>query len=166
MNLKIETAGHSVRGLANWTLDYADKVGARLTNMALNKILYFLVEDSLLRSKVLLTSAKIEAWEHGPVFREIYQSFKIFGDRPISGRASFYSAAAESVQESIVELNDAEAERLKSVLDALIFKSASELRRMSHVADGAWFRAWWYEGHANPGMEITPASIIEASGQI
>ena len=156
-------AGHSVRGLANWILDFADSVGARHTNMGLNKLIYFAVEAILFEQRRVLTNAKIEAWEHGPVFREIYNSFKSFGDQVISGRASFYSTTSGNLEEVRLNLTGSEESDLRRVLTPLIHKNASELRRLSHNEGTAWYDVWWYDGHANPGMEITPELILGAN---
>lgn len=156
-------AGYSVRGLANWVLDYADAVGARHSNMGVNKLVFFAVEALLVRERRLLTNAKIEAWEHGPVFRELYQSFKRFGDRPITGRAAFFSTASGELEEAVVHLSEADETAIRAALDPLIHKTASELRNLSHLPHSAWSRVWWYEGHANPGMEISPSILIDSA---
>src|SRR4051794_20001957 len=90
----------SVRALANWILDLADRKDAPITNMALNKLVYFVIEKVLVEQKRLLTEAKIEAWEHGPVFRELYQQFKSFGDNPINDRAKFYDIASGKLEKA------------------------------------------------------------------
>ena len=164
-NEPLSRLGYSVRGLANWILDYADELKLTVSNMALNKLVYFAFEKMLLEKQAIITDAKIEAWEHGPVFREIYQSFKLFGDRPITNRAEFYSVETGLV-ESVHLDADVETEAyLKAVLLPLMTLSASKLREISHVPGGAWHRVWCYEGHANPGMEITPTEIIEAASE-
>lgn len=155
--------GYSVRGLANWVLDYADSVGARHTNMGVNKLVFFAVEALLLRQHRLLTNAKIEAWEHGPVFRELYQSFRRFGDQPITGRAAFFSVSSGEVEETLVQLDESDEAAIREALDPLIHKTASELRNLSHLPHSAWSRVWWYEGQANPGMEISPTILLKAA---
>ena len=163
MSASVTRAGLSVRGLSNWILDYSDQASAEVTNMALNKLIFFAVERFLIHDRILLTNAKIEAWEHGPVFREVYQSFKAFGDRPIKARSSFFSVISNTMEVAGVDIPPTYEAKLDCLLAPLIHKKAAELRGVSHVKDGAWHRVWWYEGHANPGMEITPESIIEIS---
>lgn len=163
MTEALARAGYSVRGLANWILDFAEAVDARHTNMGLNKLVFFAVEALVVRERRLLTNAKIEAWEHGPVFREVYQSFRRFGDKPITGRAAFFSINSGEMEEVAAELSEDDAKAVREALLPLIHKSASELRWISHLPHSAWHRVWWYEGHANPGMEISPALLIEAA---
>jgi uncharacterized phage-associated protein len=161
--MSLTRVGYSVRGLANWILDYADSVGARHSNMGLNKLVFFAVEALIVKEKRLLTNAKIEAWEHGPVFREVYQSFRRFGDQPITGRAAFFSPSSGEMEEAVANLSTDDLEAVEAALRPLIHKTASELRWISHLPNGAWHRVWWYEGHTNPGMEITPALLISAA---
>ena len=136
--------------------------GARHTNIGINKLVFFALEAFLLDRATLITNAKIEAWEHGPVFRELYQSFKSYGNGHILGRASSFSTHSEEFEEVRLCLTEDEELTLKKSLKPLIHKSAAELRALSHRPYGAWHRVWWYEGHANPGMEITPALLVEA----
>ena len=153
--------GYSVRGLANWILDYAEQVGFRHTNMGINKLVFFAVQAFLQRQNTLLTNAKIEAWEHGPVFRELYQSFKGNGNGYIGDRAKSFSTVTEEFEEAKLYPSPDEEALLKEVLQPLLPCNASELRALSHRTDGAWHHVWWYEGHTNPGMEISPALITQ-----
>lgn len=128
--------------------------------MALNKLAYFLYEAYLLSSGTLLTSAKIEAWEHGPVFREIYQSFKQYGDKAITGRAAFFCTQSGELEQAIASIPYDDELFFRDTLLPLLPLSASRLRALSHVEGGPWWRVWWYEGEVNPGMEITPEVIL------
>ena len=156
---------YSVRGLANWILDYADELRLTVTNMALNKLVFFAFEKTLVQRKAVITEAKIEAWEHGPVFREIYHDFKRFGDKPITTRADFYSVETGNVEVASVDMERSVEDFLRSELKPLIHLPAARLREISHEPGGAWHQVWCYDGHANPGMEITPRTILQAADE-
>lgn len=162
MDHELQRAGHSVRGIANWILDFAEKHGVRHTNMGINKLAFFAVEAFLIKRQTLITNAKIEAWDHGPVFRELYQSFKSYGNGYIAGRARRYSVETGEFHEVSINLSEEDNAFLESAIRPIIFLSAAELRARSHRPGSAWDRVWWYKGHANPGMEITPGLVIEA----
>ncbi len=151
-----------MRGLANWILDYSDELGYPITNMALNKLAFFAFEKILLEDKAILTDAKIEAWEHGPVFREIYQGFKSYGDNKITGRARFYSVDTGEQAVAVANFDLELSKKLKIILKPLIPLTASNLRKLSHIEGGAWHQVWCHDGYANPGMEITPELILNA----
>ena len=161
----IEAPSYSVRGLANWILDFAESRGHGLTNMAINKLVFFAYEAVLLKHGRKLTTAKIEAWDHGPVFRELYQDFKRHEHRPISSRASFYSVASGNTEISKIDLAPEDEAEIVRTLESLIGLTASQLRELSHVEGGAWHRVWGYDGYANPGMEITPQTILKAAAE-
>jgi uncharacterized phage-associated protein len=147
------------REVANFVLDVADQIGCKTTNLALNKIVYFLHGIYLARTNKALIEAKIEAWEYGPVFREIYHSFKGFGDGPILKKASFRDYASGMVCEYSSKLNADEREMLEPLAESYLRIRAGKLVDMSHVEDGPWHAAWYHEGRVNPGMEITNDAI-------
>jgi len=158
----VEEIGYSVRGLANWILDYSEKKGIAQSNMSINKLVYFAVEHVLQKRRRLLTKAKIEAWNHGPVFRELYQDFKKHGDDSITTRAETFSLESGRRERAEISLTSGDEADIIEAIDDLLPLPACVLRELSHVRDGAWERVWSYVGHANPGMEITPELMIEA----
>jgi uncharacterized phage-associated protein len=97
--------------IANWLLDYADANNVRLSNMSLNKLINFAYEHILHEHGTRLTNAKIEAWDHGPVFREVYTEFKRFGSEYITDRAKRYNTLLDTVEIVIpsLETNDERA---------------------------------------------------------
>lgn len=161
----LERTKVSVRALANWILDYAERLDYPVTNMSLNKLIYFAYEAWLEKKSSILTNAKIEAWDHGPVFREVYHSFKKHKDQPISSRSAFFDIS--SGVEEVVRYNfDEELELfLEDTLKPLIPIAASRLRAKSHEVGSAWHSVWMHDGQANPGMEITPEVILRSVGR-
>src|SRR5690349_9248551 len=95
---------YDVRGVANFVLDRAAKSGVPVTNLSLNKIVYFLHQAFLENYKLPLVSAKIEAWEHGPVFRELYHQFKNFGAGRITTKAKKIDPQSGQYLECVVEI--------------------------------------------------------------
>jgi len=55
-----------------------------LTNLKLQKILYFAQGDYLIKTGNCLFSDNIEAWKYGPVIREVYEEFNHCGSFPIT----------------------------------------------------------------------------------
>ena len=155
----IERRNYDVRGLANWCLRHAQQVGEAVTNLALNKLVYFLVERALVEKRVLLTPAKIEAWDHGPVFREIYHSLKISENKPIKKPLQSFSVVDRKLVDAELSLNKEDEAFLTSVLDNYLKFTASQLRQLSHAPGGAWDLVWHHKSRTNYGMEI-PVSLI------
>lgn len=154
---------YSVKELANWILDFAESRGQNLSNMALNKLIYFAYEYALNKSRRKLTGAKIEAWNHGPVFREVYAAFKEFGSGPIKSRAVRYNPRTNSVEIVNHSLAREDEALIIEAIEPLIGLPAFILREISHNDSGAWARVWNHKSNSNPGMEITDEIILHST---
>lgn len=150
-----------VRAVANYVLERASTNGHEITNMSVNKIVFFLHGWFLAKYQKPLVNAKIEAWEHGPVFRELYAEFRRYGSGPIKGRAKKFDLI--SGEEIYCELTVDEGARnfLAELIDHYSGFSASALRGLSHVEGGPWDRVWNHVGASNPGMQISDELIVE-----
>ena len=150
-----------VRAIANFVLDEADAQGVEVTNMALNKIVYFVHCDFLLERKLPLVGAKIEAWQHGPVFREVYHEFKRWNDAPILGRANRVDPSSGEVAKASLELSLDDSNFLRALVGRYVVFTASQLRAISHRDGGPWSKVWGHDGKANVGMKIGNDLILE-----
>jgi len=149
-----------VRALANEILDEADSQGISVTNMAVNKIVYFVHCDYLVENKQPLVRAKIEAWQHGPVFREVYHEFKKWGDAPILSRAVKVDPDTGEAIVAKATFGHNERAYIKDLINRYIGFSAAHLRAISHVEGGPWHKVWGHDGKTNPGMKITDDLIF------
>lgn len=78
---------HNPRAVANLLLDEADQRGIRVTNLALQKLLYFAHGIHLTQTTQPLLTGYFEAWQYGPVHPSVYRAFKESGSSPIQMRA-------------------------------------------------------------------------------
>lgn len=150
-----------VRALANAVLDQADERGLSITNMALNKVVYFVHCDYLTENREPLVSAKIEAWQHGPVFREVYHEFKRWGDSPIHSRATKVDPHTGEVVLATAHFGSEEKVYIAGLIERYIRFSAAQLRAISHREGGPWHKVWGHDGKSNPGMKISNELILE-----
>jgi uncharacterized phage-associated protein len=149
-----------VRAIANIVLARASQLKLPVSNMALNKIVYFIHCDHLLERGEPLVRAKIEAWKHGPVFRELYHQFKAFEDRAISSQATKVDAETGEVVVAEAELSQQDKAYVVELIDRYVRFSAAQLRAISHLPGGPWHAVWGHDGEANPGMQITNELIL------
>jgi uncharacterized phage-associated protein len=147
------------RAIANFILDMGDQKGIALSNLSLNKIAYFLHGSYLAQFNEPLIDAKIEAWQYGPVIREIYQQFKQFADKPISGRAKSLNIETGEMEECKYLIDNDKKNKLATMLEAYLNLKPFKLVELSHVDGGPWDQAWHHDDRVNPGMEITNDSI-------
>ncbi len=148
------------RAVANFILDVGKENNIPISNLALNKIAYFLHGTHLALYNQPLIDAKIEAWEYGPVIREIYHEFKKYEKNPIEERATSINLATGEREVCEYSFGDADRERkLKTIVESYLQMKPFYLVKLSHVDDGPWHNAWFHEERVNPGMEITNDSI-------
>lgn len=152
---------YDVRGVANFVLDLAEQERERVSNLRINKIIYFLHVGFLREFGRPLVSAKIEAWDHGPVFREIYHQFKKFGRSEISGRANRVNLATGVYEAANIEIPSDEVNFLTERCCQLLKIPAGMLVEKSHEVGGPWYIARFGQGRVNPGVEITNNLIVE-----
>ena len=70
------------RAVANLLLDLAGNDKLDVSNLALQKLLYFAHAHFLIRTGHPLVQGGFEAWTYGPVHPAVYQAFKSAGDSP------------------------------------------------------------------------------------
>lgn len=78
---------HDARSIAEWFLAWGEQNNAFITNLKMQKLLYYAQGHYLGKHRAPLFDDPIEAWVHGPVVRSIYHAYKQYGDSPIDVEA-------------------------------------------------------------------------------
>ena len=130
------------RAVANLLLDLAarrdDEPPLSITNLALQKLLYFAHGHFLIRTGTPLVQGAFEAWRYGPVHPAVYQAFKSEADRPIEIRAVGRNVMSGEERQLTVP-DDLEVRRqLREVLHAYGRLSPGRLVEISHAPRGPW----------------------------
>lgn len=157
---------YSAKELANYILDVAKSRGISLSNMALNKLVYFAYEHALLSKGRKLTNAKIEAWDHGPVIREIYGEFKKYGSSSIEGRATRYNPASDQLELVVPNISEEDRDLVEEAIAPLIQLPAFVLRELSHDINSPWAMVRGHSAISNPGMQITDDLILSCGSSM
>ncbi len=112
--------------------DMADmEMGDAMTNLRLQKMLYFAQGWMLARHGRPLFDDAIEAWQYGPVVPTCYNWFKGCGGNPL--KAEMPARAA---------FTDDEYELLLDAWNELSKYSTSQLVSMTHEAGSPWDQVW------------------------
>lgn len=151
--------GYDVRTVANLVLKRAWDLDLRVTNLHLNKSLFFMHVDCLRDHGKPLVSAKIEAWEYGPVFREVYNQFKKYRAEPISALAKRVSYDTGELEDAIDEIAPTMVQYIVELGEFYLSVPAGVLVDLSHAKGGAWDTVWSSSADFNAGMEITEEII-------
>lgn len=126
------------RAVANLLLDAADAEGIRLTNLALQKLVYFTHGMYLLSTGRALVSGYFEAWTHGPVHPQVYAAFKDAGRMPIGFRAMARDYSTGGVV-PLPEVRDAAVLKIaRDIVTTLGRMPAARLVALSHADEGPW----------------------------
>jgi uncharacterized phage-associated protein len=119
-------------------LDEADRLGIRITNLALQKLLYFAHSIHLVRTKMPLVSGYFEAWQYGPVHPSAYRAFKASGSEPIIFRATGQDPLTGRPRD-IPKVQDFDLIVLiQQVLNSYGRMSPGRLVDLSHAKDSPW----------------------------
>lgn len=115
--------------LANYIVDKCIKDDAPITNLQLQRILYFIQKDFLKRGSQAF-SDYIEAWEFGPVVPNVYFYFCGFG-------AMFISISKGAVPNLTSDKNI-----IDNIIEAKRSLTPWEAVKETHKATGAWSKVY------------------------
>lgn len=146
---------YDVRGVANFVLELADREDLTVSNLGINKVVFFLHAYFLVQFGRPLVSAKVEAWDYGPVFRELYREFKSFGDKPIFARAHRTNPNSGDREICQCDFLDDERSFLEGIALRYVRLSPSTLINMSHEKGGPWDQVWNHATRVNASMSIS-----------
>lgn len=113
--------------VANIILHWANNDGELVTNLKMQKLLYYAQAWHLVNFNKPLFEESIEAWQLGPVVRSAYDVFKKYGNGPIKYKD-------EGGKEAEV-FTSQQREFLKQFYDVYIRLKAHELVNMTHNED-------------------------------
>jgi uncharacterized phage-associated protein len=126
------------RSIANLMLDEAERCDQHITNLALQKLLYFAHSIFLIEEKRSLVSGYFEAWEYGPVHPAAYQAFKTAGSQPIRFRAQRVDVATG--MRTDIDLPDDPAVRrhIARIMQSYGRMTPGRLVDISHAKGAPW----------------------------
>lgn len=78
------------RAVANYMLDHKGHSSVPLTNLSVQKLVFFAHGISISVTGQPLVRNSFEAWNHGPVVPALYEAFKSSRSSPLSKRALWY----------------------------------------------------------------------------
>ena len=109
--------------LSKYVLQLCEFLSKPITNIKLQKILYFLQIDYYRKFKVRLIKEDFYCWYYGPVLKSVYYEFKKYGILPITG------LTAE------IEISDKDAIWLYNSVNRYLQMSLYDLIELSKKSD-------------------------------
>jgi uncharacterized phage-associated protein len=136
-----------VFGVANYILDTLDESKISITNLKLQKLLYFAYGINLFIYNVKLFNSPIQAWSLGPIIPEVYKEFKNYREDNITTRACILQND-ESGNIFLAQLDTTDQHykdnirSLDIVCATYVHRKANELINITHRKDSAWYSVW------------------------
>lgn len=109
--------------IARYVIQYCRECHYSLSNLKLQKILYFIQAEFLVVENCPCFYEDIEAWDFGPVVPEVYHEYKFFGSSNIMTFDS--TDYSKEIQERHLEL-------INGIIDECAGYSASALVDITH----------------------------------
>lgn len=122
---------YDVQLIARYVINRCAQTQRPISNLKLQKILYFVQAEFLVGTGQACFDDDIEAWTYGPVVPAVYFEYKIFGSTniPDPGNDGFAS------------ISEKDKERLNAIIDAAAKYSASSLVEITH-RQSPWKQAY------------------------
>ncbi len=116
--------------------------GQPITPMKLQKLLYLAHGIHLATYGKPLLNEPIEAWEYGPVIPEVYQSFKQWGNAPITDYPSLYLKIGDDVYTDLHALGNDASKTISDTWATAKDYSAIQLSGWSHKKGSPWAQSY------------------------
>lgn len=114
--------------VADYFLAFANEVEELLTNLKLNKLVYYTQAWHLALFKTPIFEDKIEAWVHGPVLPAVYDTYKQFKWTPIIR----HDLNLEEIRQ---QFSTEQQELLDDITEIYLPKTAYELEQLTRDED-------------------------------
>ncbi len=130
--------------VANFIIDTCTKSNDPVSNLRLQKLLYFVWVDFYRETGRYVFPDNIQAWQLGPVVPEIYYEYCPYGGRPINLRCE-------------TSIKEEDASILQRIIEKYRLIPVSELVERTHRPDTAWYKIY-NNGQGN--REVIPFWLI------
>ncbi|WP_440445357.1 Panacea domain-containing protein [Phascolarctobacterium succinatutens] len=130
--------------IARFAINYSNKKEYGISNLKLQKILYFIQAYFLITVNKPCFSDCIEAWDFGPVVPVVYHEFKQFGSGNIPKIDSYFMGNIFDVKVKKFDdssIDDCDKRNIESVIDEFKDFSATDLVKLTHSQD-PWKNAY------------------------
>lgn len=132
---------YEAKKIANYIVSRRETQRYPLTNLRINKLLYFIQGWSLNKYKDGVIRNHFEAWTYGPVIKTVYDELKIFESKEVNKYIKYLNYQRNLWEE--IPFDDISHDHtflIDGVLQEYAHVKTDRLVDMSHVDGGAWDR--------------------------
>lgn len=148
----------SAAAVANFFLDQGDQESVGIRQLKIQKLVYFAYAWYAGNKNEELFEEDFEAWQYGPVVRDLYVQFRDFGRSYITSRATKFDP--ESNREVAAEVKDGDAlTLLKKIWGEYGRKNDSWLVGATHQPGEPW--SIFVNASGGPNKRRIPFELIQ-----
>jgi uncharacterized phage-associated protein len=130
---------YEARKICNFLLANFDAVEFDLTNLRMNKLLFFIQAGALRHMPEGLIRNHFEAWQYGPVIKPVFDAFKIYKEGPITAPAEYLDyATGTRVPVSFDDIPEDHRKIIVHEFKAYSHFTTGQLVQLSHETNGPW----------------------------
>lgn len=115
--------------IADFIIDYCTRKNDPVSNLRLQKLLYFLWAEYFRRHQKALFGDSMYAWQFGPVVPNVYYEYCAYGGRPINLKCE-------------TEIEEGDKRELEEIIEEYRLIPVNELVRRTHQPDTAWYSVY------------------------
>lgn len=144
---------YSATTIAKYIVSKCARENEPISNLQLQKILYYIQREYVRCTGKGLFTDKIEAWQFGPVVRDVYYTYAIFGGSSIT--------FSDNSDNKVSEIDTNAANIIDPIIEEKRVMDPWALVDDTHKKGGAWDQI--YRGGAGNHKEI-PLHLIRSAG--
>lgn len=137
---------HTANDVARYIISRCTEANRAISNLQLQKILYYVQATFLIQHKRALFTDEIEAWQFGPVVRSVYREYCGYG-----------AAAIYERKEPEVDFSAEDKAIIDQVVSDKLSKRPWDLVQETHAEGKPWELV--YQGGAGK-MQVIPKEVI------
>jgi uncharacterized phage-associated protein len=150
------------RAIANLILAETKGRGFEVSNLKLQKLLFLCHALYLVNKSKSLIHGSFEAWQYGPVSREVYDAFRSYGDKPIQNPAKKTNPVTGKTDEIPLPEDKSVRDTVTNVIAFYGHWTPRDLVSLTHAKNGPWdFVVENSRINANIGLKISESVIRE-----
>lgn len=111
----MEIVSQSPIAVANFVIDIANKEKKSITNLKLQKVMFFLQGYCLKYYGGPIIDGNFSKWKYGPVEKVVYDSLKNLGSAPIEDKIAYYSILKDKIVVDEINPDDFNDDVLKKI---------------------------------------------------
>lgn len=134
----------SAAAVANEFLRLAHRDNEEITPLKMQKLVYVAHGWYLAITGQPLLAEQVQAWQYGPVIGSLYQQFKHFGARAITGSAQVYTQEGYIPAKLDREADPAQVDKARAIIERVWREygkfTAAQLTTWTHTEGSPWSR--------------------------